>query len=323
LLEAIDELISIARRASVGAEIYHLKQSGRANWRKLDEAIARVERARKDGLAISADMYPYEAGATGLSACFPPWAHDGGPEALRRRLGDDAQRGRIRDEMSRAGDGWENLYHDAGGADGVLLVSFKKESLKPLTGHTLADIAHQRGQDPRDVAMDLVREDESRVGMIVFVGSKENLKREAGLPWMSFGSDAGSIAPEGVFLKSQPHPRTYGTFARVLGHFVREQRAATLEDAIRRMTSFPATNLKLEGRGTLAIGCFADVVVFDPASIRDHATYERPHQYATGVRHVLVNGAPVLVDGEHTAARPGRVVRGPGAERARGADRRR
>ena len=316
LLEAIDELITIARRAGVPAEIYHLKQSGRANWPKLDGAIARVERARADGLRISADMYPYEAGATGLSACLPPWAHDGGPEALRTRLGDPGHRARIRDEMSRAGDGWENLYHDAGGPDGILLVSFKSQALKPLTGRTLAQIARERGGDPRDVAMDLVREDESRVGMIAFVGSRENLAREAGLPWMSFGSDAGSIAPEGVFLRSQPHPRTYGTFARVLGHFVRDLGATTLPDAIRRMTSFPAANLRLDRRGSLAIGSFADVVAFDAATIADHATYEQPHRYATGMRHVLVNGTPVLVDGEHTDARPGRVVRGPGAERS-------
>ncbi|HKW79101.1 MAG TPA: amidohydrolase family protein, partial [Candidatus Limnocylindria bacterium] len=209
----------------------------------------------------------------------------------------------------------ESLYTDAGGADGILLVSFKQERLKPLTGKTLAQVARERGGDPRDVAMDLVREDESRVGMIVFIGSQENLRREAGLPWMSFGSDAGSIAPEGVFLRSQPHPRTYGTFARVLGHFVRDERAATLEDAIRRMTSFPAANLKLDRRGSLKPGFYADAVAFDPAAIRDHATYERPHQYATGVHHVVVNGTPVLVDGEHTDARPGRVVRGRGAKR--------
>jgi N-acyl-D-amino-acid deacylase len=310
LLEGIGELVEIARRARVPAEIYHLKQSGRANWPKLDDAIALVESARADGVRITADMYSYEAGATGLSACLPPWAHDGGPEALRRRLADPDQRARIRDEMSRAGEGWENLYHDAGGPDGILLVSFKSEALKPLTGRTLAQVARERGGDPRDVAMDLVREDQSRVGMIVFVGSKENLAREAGLPWMSFGSDAGSIAPEGVFLKSQPHPRAYGNFARVLGHFVRDLCATTLEDAIRRMTSFPASNLNLSRRGSLAIGHFADVVAFDAATIQDHATYDRPHQYATGMRHVLVNGTPVLVDGEHTDARPGRVVRG-------------
>ncbi|HYR94016.1 MAG TPA: D-aminoacylase [Methylomirabilota bacterium] len=316
LLEAIAELIHIARAARVPAEIYHLKQSGRANWPKLDNAIASVETARAAGVRVSADMYPYEAGATGLSACFPSWAHDGGPDALRRRLADPPQRERIKAEMSRPGEGWENLYHDAGGPEGILLVSFKNEALKPLTGKTLARIARERGGDPRDVAMDLVREDESRVGMIAFVGSKANLAREAGLPWMSFGSDAGSIAPEGVFLKSQPHPRTYGTFARVLGHFVRDLHALTLEDAIRRMTSLPATNLSLAGRGSLTAGQFADVVAFDPATIQDRATYEQPHQYATGMRHVLVNGAPVLVDGEHTDARPGRVVRGKGAKRS-------
>ena len=315
LLEAIAELIHIARTAKVGAEIYHLKQSGRANWPKLDDAIRLVEDARGAGVRVTADMYPYEAGATGLDACFPSWAHNGGPDALRARLGDPAQRARIRDEMSRAGAGWENLYHDAGGPEGILLVSFKNESLKPLTGKTLAAVAAERRTDPRDVAMDLVRDDASRVGMIAFVGSKANLAREAGLPWMSFGSDAGSSAPEGVFLLSQPHPRAYGTFARVLGHFVRDLHVATLEDAVRRMTSLPATNLKLDRRGSLAPGYFADVVVFDPATIKDHATYEKPQQYATGVRHVVVNGTPVIVDGEHTDTRPGRVIRGPGARR--------
>ncbi|HET7699934.1 MAG TPA: D-aminoacylase [Candidatus Limnocylindria bacterium] len=313
LLEAIDELIEIARRARVPAEIYHLKQAGARNWPKLDGAIARVERARAAGLAITADMYPYEAGATGLSACFPPWAHDGGPAALRARLADPAQRGRIRDEMTRPGEGWENLYDAAGGPAGILLVSFKSERLKPLTGRTLEDIARERGEDPRDVAMDLVRDDESRVGMIVFMGSAANLAREAALPWMSFGSDAGSNAPEGVFLLSQPHPRTYGTFARVLGHFVRDLGVAPLEEIIRRMTSFPAANLKLDRRGWLRTGHHADVVVFDPARIQDHATYERPQVYATGVHHVLVNGTPVLTDGEHTGALPGRVLRGAGA----------
>lgn len=313
LLEAIDELIEIARRAHVAAEIYHLKQAGARNWPKLDGAIARVERARAAGLAITADMYPYEAGATGLSACFPPWAHDGGPAALRARLADPALRERIRDEMTRPGEGWENLYDAAGGAAGILLVSFKRERLKPLTGRTLEDIARERGEDPRDVAMDLVRDDESRVGMIVFMGSAANLAREAALPWMSFGSDAGSNAPEGVFLLSQPHPRTYGTFARVLGHFVRDLGVAPLEEIIRRMTSFPAANLKLDRRGWLRTGHHADVVVFDPAHIQDHATYERPQVYATGVHHVLVNGTPVLTDGEHTGALPGRVLRGAGA----------
>lgn len=315
LIEAIDELIEISRRAKVPAEIYHLKQAGKQNWPKLDEAIAHVERARNEGLAITADMYPYEAGATGLNACFPPWAHDGGPSALRARLTDPAQRARIRDEMSRPGVGWENLYLAANGAEGILLVAFKSEHLKPLTGKRLSEIARERVADPRDVAMDLVAEDESRVGMIVFMGSADNLKREVALPWMSFGSDAGSNAPEGVFLRSQPHPRAYGTFARVLGHFARDQRAAPLEDVIRRMTSFPAANLKLADRGSLAPGYFADVVVFDPKTIQDHATYAEPQRYATGVRDVFVNGVQVLKNGEHTDARPGRALHGPGARR--------
>ncbi len=311
LVEAVDEVIEIARRARLPAEIYHLKQAGRSNWTKLDPVIDRVTRARADGLAITADMYPYEAGATGLSSCFPPWAHEGGLRATLARLRDAGQRGRIRDEMARPGTDWENLYEAAGTPEGIVLVSFKSERLKPLTGRTLGQVAAERAADPRDVAMDLVLEDESRVGMVIFMASAENLRREVALPWMSFGSDAGSIAPEGVFLLSQPHPRTYGTFARVLGRFVREERAAPLEDVIRRMTGFPAANLKLDRRGLLRRGFFADVVVFDPATIADHATYAVPHRYATGVAHVLVNGAQVLRDGEHTDARPGRVVFGP------------
>ena len=298
LLEAVDEVIEIARRARLPAEIYHLKQAGRSNWDKLDAVIDRVTRARAGGLAITADMYPYEAGATGLSSCFPPWAHEGGLSATLARLRDDGQRARIRGEMARPGRDWENLYEAAGTPEGIVLVSFKNARLKPLTGRTLGQIAAERGTDPRDAAMDLVLED-------------ENLRREVALPWMSFGSDAGSIAPEGVFLLSQPHPRTYGTFARVLGRFVREERAAPLEDVVRRMTGFAAENLKLDRRGLLRPGFFADVVVFDPASISDHATYAEPHRYATGVAHVVVNGVHVLRDGEHTGARPGRVVFGP------------
>ena len=311
LVEAVDEVIEIARRAKLPAEIYHLKQAGRSNWTKLDTVIDRVERARGAGLAITADMYPYEAGATGLSSCFPPWAHEGGLGATLARLRDGGQRERIRSEMARPGTDWENLYEAAGTPEGIVLVAFKNERLKPLTGRTLGQVAAQRAADPRDVAMDLVLEDESRVGMVIFMASPENLRREVALPWMSFGSDAGSIAPEGVFLLSQPHPRTYGTFARVLGRFVRDERAAPLEDVIRRMTSFPAANLKLDRRGLLRARHFADVTVFDPATVRDHATYAEPHGYATGVAHVLVNGTPVLRDGEHTGARPGRVVFGP------------
>jgi N-acyl-D-amino-acid deacylase len=316
LVEAVDEVIEIARRASLPAEIYHLKQAGRSNWTKLDAVIDRVERARAEGLAITADMYPYEAGATGLSSCFPPWAHEGGLRATLARLRDSEQRNRIRDEMARPGKDWENLYEAAGTPDGIVLVAFKNERLKPLTGRTLAQVAAERGADPRDVAMDLVLEDESRVGMVIFMASAENLRREVGLPWMSFGSDAGSLAPEGVFLKSQPHPRSYGTFARVLGRFVREERAAPLEDAVRRMTGFPAANLKLDRRGLLRPGYFADAVVFDPARVADRATYTEPQVYATGVAHVLVNGASVLRDGDHTGARPGRVVHGPAHRKA-------
>jgi N-acyl-D-amino-acid deacylase len=311
LVEAVDEVIEIARRASLPAEIYHLKQAGRSNWTKLDAVIERVTRAREEGLAITADMYPYEAGATGLSSCFPPWAHEGGLRATLARLRDAGQRVRIRDEMARPGADWENLYEAAGTPDGIVLVSFKNDRLKPLTGRTLAQVAADRSADPRDVAMDLVLEDESRVGMVIFMASAENLRREVALEWMSFGSDAGSLAPEGVFLRSQPHPRAYGTFARVLGRFVREERAAPLEDVIRRMTGFPAANLKLDHRGLLRPGYFADITVFDPAGIADHATYTQPHAYATGVVHVLVNGEAVLRDGEHTDARPGRVVFGP------------
>lgn len=311
LVEAVDEVIEIARRAKLPAEIYHLKQAGRSNWTKLDTVIDRVERARAGGLAVTADMYPYEAGATGLSSCFPPWAHEGGLRATLARLREAGQRARIRDEMARPGTDWENLYEAAGTPEGIVLVAFKNERLKPLTGQTLGQVAAQRGADPRDVAMDLVLEDESRVGMVIFMASPENLRREVAVQWMSFGSDAGSIAPEGVFLLSQPHPRTYGTFARVLGRFVRDEKAAPLEDVIRRMTGFPAANLKLDRRGLLRAGHFADVAVFDPATISDHATYAEPHRYATGVAHVLVNGTPVLRDGEHTGERPGRVVYGP------------
>lgn len=311
LVEAVDEVIEIARRAKLPGEIYHLKQAGRSNWTKLDTVIEHVERARAAGLAITADMYPYEAGATGLSSCFPPWAHEGGLRATLARLRDAGQRARIREEMARPGTDWENLYEAAGTPEGIVLVAFKNEHLKPLTGRTLGQVAAQRGADPRDAAMDLVLEDESRVGMVIFMASPENLRREVALPWMSFGSDAGSIAPEGVFLLSQPHPRTYGTFARVLGRFVRDENAAPLEDVIRRMTGFPAANLKLDRRGLLRVGHFADVTVFDPTTVRDHATYAEPHRYATGVAHVLVNGTAVLRDGEHTGTLPGRVVFGP------------
>ncbi len=317
LLEAIDELIRIAREAKIPAEIYHLKAAGRANWPKLDEAIRRIEAARAQGLRITANMYPYTAGATGLNAAMPPWVQEGGHRAWIERLKNPAVRKRVLREMRTPTDQWENLYLMAGSPENVLLVSFKNEALKPLIGKTLAEVARLRGRSPEDTIIDLVIEDDSRVGAVYFLMSEENVRKQIALPWMSFGSDAESLAPEGVFLKSNPHPRAYGTFARVLGRYVREEKIIPLEEAIRRMTSLPAENLKLDRRGRLKVGYFADVVIFDPAKIQDHATYERPHQYATGVIHVFVNGVQVLKDGEHTGATPGRVVRGPGYKAAR------
>ena len=308
LVEAVDELIEIARRAHVRGEIYHLKQAGRANWPKLPAVIDRVEKARANGLDITADMYPYAAGATGLNATMPPWVQEGGFRAWLARLREPAVRERVAREMRVPGKDWENLYLAAGGPDGVLLVSFKNEALKPLTGKTLADVARMRGRTPEETAMDLVVEDESRVGACYFIASEDNLRREVAIEWMSFGSDEAAPAPEGVFLKSNPHPRAYGTFARLLGHYVRDEGLVPLEEAIRRLTSFPAKNLRLDRRGRIARGYFADVVAFDPEKIADHATYADPHRYATGMVDVFVNGEQVLRRGEHTGARPGRVL---------------
>jgi len=311
LLEAIDELIAISERAKIPAEIYHLKAAGKPNWSKLDAAIAKIEAARKRGLRITADMYTYTAGATGLDAAMPPWVQEGGLEAWIARLKDPAIRERVKREMATPSDKWENLYLGAG-PEGTLLAGFKNDALKPLTGKTLAKVAALRGKSPEETAMDLVIEDHSRVDTIYFLMSEDNVRKQIKLPWVSFGSDAGSEAPEGVFLKSNPHPRAYGNAARLLGKYVREEKLIPLEEAIRRLTSLPATNLKIPQRGFLKAGYYADVVVFDPATVQDHATYEKPHQYATGVVHVFVNGVQVLKDGEHTGAKPGRVVRGPG-----------
>ena len=308
LLESVDELIEIARRAHVRGEIYHLKQAGKANWSKLPAVIERVEKARAAGLDIAANMYPYIAGATGLNACMPPWVQEGGFRAWLERLRDPSLRTRVAREMRAPGKNWENLYDAAGGAAGVLLVSFKNEALKPLTGKTLAEVAQVRGRSPEETAMDLVVEDESRVGACYFIASEDNLRREVAIEWMSFGSDEAAPAPEGVFLKSNPHPRAYGTFARLLGHYVRDEGLVPLEEAIRRLTSFPAGNLRLDRRGRIARGYFADVVAFDPERIADRATYADPHRYAGGVVDVFVNGEQVLRRGEHTGARPGRVL---------------
>jgi N-acyl-D-amino-acid deacylase len=312
VLEATDELISISRDSGAPAEIYHFKQAGRANWSKIDPMIARVEAARAAGQRISANMYTYTAGATGLDAAMPTWVQSGGLEAWIARMKNPAVRTKVIAEMRTPSDQWENLLLLAGGPQNVLLVSFKNPRLKPLTGKTLAEVAKMRGKSPEETAIELVSEDDSRVGTIYLLMSDQNVKREVGLPWMSFGSDEGAPAPEGVFLKSRSHPRAYGNVARLLGHYVRDEHAASLPDAIRRLTSLPATNLSLKGRGLLEAGYYGDVVVFDPNTVEDHATYEKPDQLATGVEDVFVNGTQVLKGGKHTGAKPGRIVRGPG-----------
>ncbi len=314
-LEAIDELLTIAREARISAEIYHLKAAGASNWNKLDAACQKIEAARASGLRITADMYTYTAGATGLDAAMPPWVQEGGYKQWARRLQDPAIRERVKHEMITPTDDWESLYLAAGAPDKVLLVGFKNPKLKPLTGKTLAEVARFRGKSPEETAMDLVIEDGSRVDTVYFMMSEENVRKQIRLPWVSFGSDAGSLAPAGPFLKSNPHPRAYGNFSRLLGKYVRDEKVIPLQEAVRRLTSLPAENLKLDRRGALKPGYFADVVVFDPAQIQDHATFDQPHQYATGVMHVFVNGVPVLLAGKHTGAKPGRVVHGPGWKR--------
>ncbi len=311
-LEALDELIAISREAKIPAEIYHLKAAGQANWSKLDAAIQKIETARASGLHITADMYTYVAGATGLDAAMPPWVQEGGYPEWAKRLQDPAVRERVKREMITPTDKWESLYLAAGSPEKVILIGFKNPKLKPLTGKTLAEVAKLRGKSPEETAMDLVIEDGSRVGTVYFMMSEDNVRKEIRLPWVSFGSDEGSYQPRGVFLKSNPHPRAYGNFARLLGRYVRDEKIIPLEEAVRRLTTLPAANLKLNQRGALKPGHFADVVVFDPEKIQDHATFDKPHQYATGVAHVFVNGTQVLKNGEHTGAKPGRVVRGPG-----------
>jgi len=312
LLEALDELIRISREAKIPAEVYHIKASGRQNWPKIDDLLSKIESARKEGLKITADMYTYTAGGTGLDASLPPWTEDGGYPTLYKRLSDPATREKIKAEVQKPTGAWENLYLDAGDAGHILLAEFKSEKLKPLTGKTLAEAATMRGKDPINTAMDLIAEDESRIGALYFIISEDNVKKELAKPWISFGSDEASQAPEGVFLKSNPHPRAYGNFARVLGKYVRDEKVIPMTEAIRRLSGLPATNLGLDHRGFLKEGMFADVVVFDPTTIADRATYEKPHQYAVGVKHVFVNGVPVLKDGEHTGAKPGRALWGPG-----------
>jgi N-acyl-D-amino-acid deacylase len=313
-LEALDELITIARQADIWAEVYHLKAAGRANWPKLEAAIARIEAARAEGLHITADMYHYTAGATGLDATMPRWVQEGGHKAWVERLKDPAIRERLLREMNQPSNEWENMYLGVGTPDNILFLAFKNDALKPYTGKTLAEVAALRGKPADETILDLVVEDDSRVGTAFFMTSEDNIRRQVALPWVSVDSDEASLAPEGVFLKSNVHPRAYGTFARFLGKYVRDEKIIPLEEAVRKLTGLPADTLKLDRRGLLKPGYYADLAIFDPAEIQDHATFAEPHQYATGMVHVFVNGAQVLQDGEHTGARPGQVVRGPGGK---------
>lgn len=312
LLEAVDELIRISREAGVGAEIYHLKAAGKDNWSKLPAVIAKVEAARAAGLDIRADMYTYTAGATGLDASMPPWVQEGGYNEWAKRLKDPAIRARVATEMRTPTDKWENFFRAVESPEKIILAGFKADSLKPLTGKTLGEVARMRGKSPEETAMDLVVQDGSRVSAIYFLMDEENVRRQIAIPWVSFGSDAEAPAPEGVFLKSSTHPRAYGNFARLLGRYVRDEKLIPMEEAIRRLTSLPARNLKIRERGELKPGYFADIAIFDPSKVRDNATFEKPHQLSEGMAHVFVNGTQVLSGGKHTGAKPGRVVRGPG-----------
>jgi N-acyl-D-amino-acid deacylase len=312
IFEAVDETIRIAKEGNLPAEIYHLKMGGKENWNKLDGVLAKIDEANKAGIKITTDMYTYPAGATGLDAAMPPWVQEGGLKEWIKRLQDPKIRKKALDEMRKPSDKWENLLLLSGGPDRVLLLGFANDSLKKFTGKTLAEVSQIYGKSPEETAMDLVIADSTRVGTAYFMMSEDNIKRQIALPYMSFGSDAGAPTAAGVFLKSSDHPRAYGNFARLLGKYVRDEKVIPLEEAIRKLTSLPASNLKIKKRGSLAPGFYADVVVFDAENIQDHATFEKPHQYSTGVEHVFVNGVQVLDGGNHTGAKPGRVVRGPG-----------
>ncbi len=309
ILEAVKETIDIAKASGGPAEIYHLKMAGKSNWNKLDSVVREVEAARAAGTRITADMYMYTAGATGLDAAMPPWVQDGGLEAWIARLKEPATRKRVIAEMRKSSPDWENLFR-AAGPEGVLLLGFKTEALKPLMGKTVAQVAKERGVSPEDAAIDLVIQDGTRVDVAYFLMSEDNIKRQIALPWVMFNSDADAPAPEGVFLKSNRHPRTYGNFARLLGKYVRDEKVIPLEDAIHKLTALPISVLSLTDRGLLKEGYFADVVVFDPDTIQDHATFEKPHQLATGVDDVWVNGVQALRNGEATRAASGRAIRG-------------
>jgi N-acyl-D-amino-acid deacylase len=312
LLEAIDEVVRISSEARLPAEIYHFKAAGKRNWAKMDEAIARVEAARAKGLRVTANVYCYTAGATGLDACIPPWAQDGGRPAMHRRMRDPELRRKIVSDVKSPKPDWPDFYGNAGSPENILLVGFRTETLKKLQGKTLAEVTALRRKDAVETMIDLLLEDDSRIDCVYFLMSEENVRKLIRKPWVSFGSDEESQAPEGTFLKRMPHPRAYGNFARLLGKYVREEKLLPLEEAVRRLSGQPAENLGLEKRGLLKEGYAADVVVFDPKTVQDRATYAKPQQYAVGVRHVLVNGVAVLKDGEHTGARPGRALWGPG-----------
>ncbi len=312
LFEAVQELISISRQTGIPVEIYHLKEAGKDNWGKLDSLVKMIAQARQEGLPVTADMYTYNRSATGLSASFPPTLQDGGFDKLWNRLQNKTTRESMKKAMNTNSSEWENTYYQAGGASGVLLIGFKRDSLKKYIGKTLAEVAAIRGKTVEETAMDLIVEDSTRIEVVYSSMTENNVKKEIALPWVSFGSDAASAAPEGVFLLSSAHPRGYGNFARVIGKFVREEKTISLEVAVYKLSKLPATNLKLIKRGELKTGNYADIVVFDPKKVQDHATFEKPQQYATGVTEVFVNGVQVIKNGEHTGATPGRFIKGPG-----------
>ncbi len=311
LLEALDEFLTVVRETGIRGEVYHLKAAGEDNWPKMVQAIEKIQQARDEGLKVTADIYTYTAASTGLDGAMPPWVQEGGHDQWVANLKDPKIRKRVADEMNRKGESWENIFNLAG-PDGALVVGLKQDSLKPLTGKTITEIAELWGIDPAEAVMDLVVKDDSRVQMVYFVMSEDNIRLKLSQPWIGICSDMESSAPEGVFLKASTHPRAYGSFARFLGRYVRDEKIAPLEQAIHRMSGMPCEALGLTDRGLLSPGYFADVVVFDPATIRDNATFEQPMQFATGVKYVLVNGTPVVSGGEHTGDMPGRFVRGPG-----------
>jgi N-acyl-D-amino-acid deacylase len=312
LLQALNEFIQISEKAHIKAEIYHLKAAGSDNWYKMDLAIGKIDSARAAGLEITADMYNYTAAGTGLYATMPQWVQEGGQDAWIGRLKNPSIKKKVIKEMMSPGKDWENFFYMVGPPENIILGVFKNDSLKHLTGKTLAQVAKSRKVSPAEAIVDLVIEDNSPVEAVFFLMTEKNISKQIALPWVSFGSDEQSLAPEGIFLKSNPHPRAYGNFSRLLGKYVRDEKVIPLEEAIRKLTSLPANNMRIQKRGMLKKGYFADVVVFDPQKISDHATFSNPHQYSTGVSEVFVNGTQVLRNGEHTGAKPGRVVRGPG-----------